>query len=61
MYQNFGNETSPPVDMHMSIMKPLGVQWLIKAYNKIKSNSSITANRFRITKILNVQVTHAAV
>ena len=54
-YQNFGDEVPPPVDMCMWIMKPLGAQWLIKAYSQIKSSRSIITNGFRtsgITKTL---------
>ena len=37
VYQNFttsNDENPPPVDLHMSIMKPLVAEWLIKAYNQ---------------------------
>ena len=47
VYQNFGDEAPPPVDMRMSIMKPLGAQWLIKAYSQIKSSRSLITNGFR--------------
>ena len=35
VYQNFGDEAPPPVDMRMSNTKPLGAQWLIKAFNQL--------------------------
>ena len=65
MYQNFGDEAPPPVDMCMSIMKPLGAQWLIKVYDQIKSSQSIITNGFRasgITETLSkTEATHATI
>ena len=65
VYQNFGDEASPPVDMHMSIMKPLGAQWLIKAYSQIKSSRSLITNGFKASGItetlLKTEATRSAV
>ena len=38
VYQNFGDEPPPPVDMRTSIMKPLGAQWFIKAYKTVNQS-----------------------
>ena len=65
VYQNFGDEAPPPIDMRMSIIKPLGAQWLMKAYSQIKSSRSIITNGFRASGItetlLKTEATHAAV
>ena len=37
IYQNFTDEVSPPIDLRMSIMKPLGTKWLINAFDHIKA------------------------
>ena len=44
-----------PVDLRMSIMKPLGAAWLVGAYNYIKEKDSMK-NGFKaadITDIIN--------
>ena len=65
VYQNFGDETPSPVDMRMSIIKPLGAQWLIKAYSQIESSRSLITNRFSASGItetlLKTQAKHVAV
>ena len=60
VYQNFttrrtsNDENPPPVDLRMSIMKPLIAEWLIKAYNHLQTNSSIVANGFRAAGITDI-------
>ena len=42
------DESSPqPVDLRMSIVKPLGAKWMIKLYDYMKSRPDITKNGFR--------------
>ena len=36
-----------PVDLKLSIIKPLGVQWMIKQYNYLKSKPDIVQNGFK--------------
>ena len=36
-----------PVDLKLSIMKPLGAQWMIKQYNYLKSKPDIVQNGFK--------------
>lgn len=40
--------TSQPVDLRMSVVKPVGAKWLIKAYDYMKSNGNIVRNGFRL-------------
>ena len=44
--KNFSDEIPPPVDLRMSIMKPLGAQWIKNAFSHIKGNSTIITNGF---------------
>ena len=48
VYKNFSDEIPPPVhvDLRMSIMKPLGAQWIKNAFSHIKGNSTIITNGF---------------
>ena len=46
VYKNFSDEVPPPVDLRMSIMKPLGAQWIKNAFGHIKGNSTIITNGF---------------
>lgn len=41
-----------PVDMRLSIMKPLGAGWLVELYDHICSNSSFIVHGFRASGIL---------
>ena len=36
-----------PVDLRLSIVKPLGAQWMMKVYDYMKSNPEIIRNRFK--------------
>ena len=40
-------EDPPPVDIRMSVLKPLGAKWLVEMHNYIKENSDIIKNGFR--------------
>ena len=42
-----------PVDLKMSIMKPLGVQWMLNLYKYMISRSDIVKNDFRKCGIKN--------
>ena len=56
-YQNFTaskDENPPPVELRMSIMKPLGDQWLIKAQSHLQTNCTIVANGFKAAEITDI-------
>ena len=40
-----------PVDLRMSIMKPLGAKWLVSLYDYFKTNDSIVLNGFKAAGI----------
>jgi len=50
--------TSPgnfsPVDLRMSILKPLGAEWLVSAYQYLQSNVSLARNGFRAAGITDI-------
>ena len=41
-----------PVDLRMSIMKPLGARWLVSLYDYIKEHNSLILNGFKAAGIL---------
>ena len=41
-----------PIDMRLSVIKPVHAQWLIDAYNYIKSRPEIVINGFKAAGIL---------
>lgn len=41
-----------PVDLRLSVMKPLHAQWIIEAYNYIKNNPELVVNGFYAAGIL---------
>ena len=47
--------TSPsemvPVDLRLSIVKPLSAKWIMKTYDYLKSNTQIISNGFRVAGI----------
>ena len=50
------DEGATPIDLRMSIMKPLSIGWLVGAYNYIKEKDPLVKNGFKsagITDILN--------
>ena len=50
------DKSTTPVDLRMSLMKPLGAGWLVGAYNYIKEKDSLVKNGYKsagITDILN--------
>ena len=42
------------INLRMSIMKPLGAQWLVSLYDYLNSNRSIVINGFKAAGILDV-------
>ena len=50
--QNRGEKPVEPVDLRLSIMKPLGAQWLVKLYDHFKAKSSVIYNGFRASGIV---------
>ena len=50
--QKRGEKPVEPVDLHLSIMKPLGAQWLVKLYDHFKAKSSVIYNGFRASGIV---------
>lgn len=51
VYQDLDTTNPSPVDLRLSIMKPLGARWLIAAYNYLKSKKEILANGFKAAGI----------
>ena len=47
IYLAEGGDPPPPVDLRMSVLKPLGAKWLVEMHNYIKENSDIIQNGFR--------------
>ena len=43
-----------PVDLRMSVMKPLGAAWLVGAYNYIKEKDSMVKNGFKTAGITDI-------
>ena len=52
MRKQLDKNTTQPVDLSLSVVKPLGAMWLMDAYEYIKSKASIIINGFRGTGIL---------
>ena len=44
--------SNEPVDMRLSIMKPIGAQWLLEMYEYFKSHPNLIINGFRAAGIL---------
>lgn len=47
VYCNQADAKPTPVDLRLSIMKPLNARWILKADNYIKENKSIVENGFK--------------
>ena len=45
-------EDIAPVDLRMSIMKPLGAHWLVSLYDYLKEHPSIIENGFKAAGVL---------
>ena len=46
------NTTGTPVDLRLSVMKPLGAQWMIKLIDNLHSKPEIIINGFKKTGIV---------
>lgn len=40
-----------PVDLKLSVMKPLGARWMIQLYDYFKSTPEVVVNGFKATGI----------
>ena len=49
-------EEQTPVDLRLSVMKPLGAQWLINAFNYLLSNNEIVVNGFKASGIFDILI-----
>ena len=45
--RQMNGEEIGPVDLKLSVMKPLGVQWMIKLFDYLKLNLDIIQNGFK--------------
>ena len=45
--QKRGEKQVEPVDLRISMMKPLGAQWMVELFNYFKAKSSIICNGFK--------------
>ena len=55
VYNDKGNAEPTPVDLRLSIMRPLNARWIVSAYNHLKENTKVVINGFKeagITQIL---------
>ena len=55
VYNDKANAEPTPVDLRLSIMKPLNARWIVSAYNHLKENTKAVINGFNeagITQIL---------
>ena len=48
-----GAEEHTPVDLKMSIMKPLGARWLVSLHDYLQENDSIMKNGFKAAGVVN--------
>ena len=51
VYKTLDSENPTPTDLRMAIMKPLGAQWLLKAYKHLMNNREIVKNGFKAAGI----------
>ena len=51
VYETLDAENPTPADLRMAVMKPLGVQWLLKAYRHLMVNKEIIQNGFKAAGI----------
>ena len=50
--QQLHEEDITPVNLRMSIMKPLGARWLVSLYDYLKEHPSIIENGFKAAGVL---------
>ena len=51
VYETLDAENPIPADLQMAVMKPLGVQWLLKVYRQLMVNKEIIQNEFKAAGI----------
>ena len=51
VYKTLDSENLTPADLRLAVMKPLGAQWLLKAYKYLMSNREIVKNGFKAAGI----------
>ena len=47
-------EEQTPVDLRLSVMKPIGAQWLINAFDYLVSHNDIIVNGFKASGIVDI-------
>ena len=52
VYDTLDSDNPTPADLQMTIMKPLGAQWLLKAYKHLIINKEIVQNDFKAAGIV---------
>ena len=52
VYNDKANAEPTPVDLRLSIMKPLNARWIVSAYNHLKENTKVGFKEAGITQIL---------
>ena len=52
VYDTLDQDNPTPADLRMAIIKPLGAQWLLKAYKHLIINKEIIQNGVRAAGIL---------
>lgn len=51
VYESLDLDNPSPADLRMAVMKPLGAQWLLKAYKHLVINKEIVQNGFKAVGI----------
>ena len=51
VYKTLDSENPMPADLRLAVMKPLGAQWLLKAYKYLMNNGEIVKNGFKAVGI----------
>ena len=49
--QKRGEKPVEPVDLRLSMMKPLGAQWMVELFDHFKAKSSVICNGFKAAGI----------
>lgn len=52
MQQIDSEEKTIPVDLRMSVVKPLGAQWMIRLYDYFKANPDLISNGFKVSGLI---------
>ena len=54
VFEQLEDKEQKPVDLRLSVMKPLGAKWLIKLFNYLKANNGIIINGFKAAGIADI-------